>query len=83
MSLSSATVEASCSTQVLDDESETDGAGMYEPVGTPGYAGPEVFMNKGYSKKADCFGVGVIGYNLWVIPSLFSVNHEGTLLLCA
>jgi hypothetical protein len=37
---------------------------LYETAGTPGYAGPEVFLGRGYGKKADCFGVGVIAYNL-------------------
>lgn len=62
----------SYSAQILDDENETDGEGAYEPAGTPGYAGPEVFVNNCYGKKADCFGVGVIAYNLWVTSSLFS-----------
>jgi len=67
----------SYSAQILDDENETDGEGAYEPAGTPGYAGPEVFVNKCYSKKADCFGVGVIAYNLWVTSSFFSVQCGG------
>jgi hypothetical protein len=73
----------SYSAQILDDENETDGEGAYEPAGTPGYAGPEVFVNDCYGKKADCFGVGVIAYNLWVTSSFFSVQCGGALLLCA
>jgi hypothetical protein len=73
----------SYSAQVLDDENETDGEGAYEPAGTPGYAGPEVFVNDCYGKKADCFGVGVIAYNLWVTSLFFSAQCGRALLLCA
>lgn len=45
-------------------EDEHDPKIQTEVVGTPGYAGPEVFLKTGYGKNQDVFGVGVIAYNL-------------------
>ncbi len=50
--------------QVLDYEGEEDPKDVFEILGTPGYAAPEIYQRTGYGKNCDVFGVGVIAFNL-------------------